>query len=331
MSIDARNHDDAETYDERDGSTGGGGSGSGDDGPDSPISRWADDWIRHPEKAYAVMTVFLGGVLLTTSLFPLYWLFVVAMAPPGQTNIPLIPTTIDLSAFVVIFQQVPFARFMFNSLFYATTVTIVVLLIGSLAGYAFGRLDFRGKTPLLFSLLVLSFFPPATLFLPLFRAFNQQVEMLGLFMLPVEIYGTPGAVVAPLSAFTMPLAIFILTTFYSQIPDGLEDAARVEGTTRLGALFRVIMPLSAPGVATAGILTFITVYTEFFFSYLMTGNSAAEWAPVVNGVLAFQSQYTTRYDLQAAASLVAIIPVAILVVFAQEKIISGLTQGALKE
>ena len=178
---------------------------------------------------------------------------------------------------------------------------------------------------------MLSFFPPATLFLPLVRAFNQQIPMLGIFMLPTEIYSTPGAVIAPLSAFTMPLAIFILTTFYGQIPDGIEEAARVEGTTRVGALFRVIMPLSAPGVATAGILTFITTYTEFFFSFLMTGNGAAEWAPVVNGVLAFQTQYTTRYDLQAAASLVAIVPVAILVVIAQDKIISGLTQGALKE
>jgi len=323
MSIDAQNHDAAKTYD-----------GNGDDGDDEPsgrIQKWADDWMKHPNKAYALLTVFLGGVLLTTTLFPLYWLFAVAMAEPGQTNIPLIPTTIDLSAFIVIFQQVPFARFMFNSLFYAVTVTIFVLLVGSLAGYAFGRLEFPGKTPLLFALLVLSFFPPATLFLPLFRAFNQQIPMLGIFTLPTEIYGTPGAVVAPLSAFSMPLAIFILTTFYGQIPDGIEDAARVEGTTRIGALFRVIMPLSAPGVATAGILTFIITYTEFFFSFLMTGNSAAEWAPVVNGVLAFQTQYTTRYDLQAAASLVAIVPVAILVVFAQEKIISGLTQGALKE
>ena len=323
MSIDAQNHDAAKTYD---------GDGDGDDDePTGRLQKWADDWMKHPNKAYALLTVFLGGVLLTTTLFPLYWLFAVAMAEPGQTNIPLIPTTIDLSAFIVIFQQVPFARFMFNSLFYAVTVTIFVLLVGSLAGYAFGRLEFRGKTPLLFALLVLSFFPPATLFLPLFRAFNQQIPMLGLFTLPAEIYGTPGAVVAPLSAFSMPLAIFILTTFYGQIPDGLEDAARIEGTTRLGALFRVIMPLSAPGVATAGILTFIITYTEFFFSFLMTGNSAAEWAPCVNGVLAFQTQYTTRYDLQAAASLVAIVPVAILVVFAQEKIISGLTQGALKE
>ena len=323
MSIDAQNHDAAKTYD---------GDGDGDDDePSGRIQKWADDWMKHPNKAYTLLTVFAGGVLLTTTLFPLYWLFAVAMAPPGQTDIPLVPTTVDLSAFVVIFQQVPFARFMFNSLFYATTVTIFVLIVGSLAGYAFGRLEFRGKTPLLFALLVLSFFPPATLFLPLFRAFNQQIPMLGLFTLPAEIYGTPGAVIAPLSAFTMPLAIFILTTFYGQIPDGIEEAARVEGTTRIGALFRVIMPLSAPGVATAGILTFITTYTEFFFSFLMTGNSAAEWAPVVDGVLAFQTQYVTRYDLQAAASLVAIVPVAILVVVAQEKIISGLTQGALKE
>ncbi|WP_135661514.1 carbohydrate ABC transporter permease [Halorhabdus rudnickae] len=319
MSIDAQNHDDAETLDDQ------------DEESKNRIQSWAADWIRNPKKAYAVMGVFMGGVLLTTTLFPLYWLFAVAMAPPGQTNIPLIPSQIDLYAFVDIFQRVPFARFMFNSLFYAGTVTVIVIIAASLAGYAFGRLKFRGKLPLLFSLLVLSWFPPATLFLPLFRAFNQQVKMLGLFTLPAELYGTPGAVIAPLSAFTMPLAVFILMTFYAQIPDGLEDAARVEGSTRIGALFRVIMPLSAPGVATAGILTFITVYTEFFFSFLMTGDQASEWAPIVNGVLAFQSQYTVRYDLQAAASLVAIVPVAILVVLAQEKIVSGLTQGALKE
>ncbi|WP_181686008.1 carbohydrate ABC transporter permease [Halorhabdus salina] len=319
MSIDAQDHDDAETLDDQ------------DEESKNRVQAWAADWIRNPQKAYAVMGVFMGGVLLATTLFPLYWLFAVAMAPPGQTNIPLIPTEIDLYAFVDIFQQVPFARYMFNSLFYATTVTVVVIIVASLAGYAFGRLNFRGKLPLLFSLLVLSWFPPATLFLPLFRAFNQQVKMLGLFMLPAEIYGTPGAVIAPLSAFTMPLAVFILMTFYAQIPDGLEDAARVEGSTRIGALFRVIMPLSAPGVATAGILTFITVYTEFFFSFLMTGDAASEWAPIVNGVLAFQSRYTVRYDLQAAASLVAIVPVAILVVLAQDKIVSGLTQGALKE
>ncbi|TKX83450.1 carbohydrate ABC transporter permease, partial [Halorubrum sp. SS5] len=105
MSIDARNHDDAETFD-------GSGDDTGDDGENkSRVARWADDWIRNPEKAYAVMLVFLGGVLLTTSLFPLYWLFNVAMAPPGQPDIPLVPASIDLSVFVQVFRQVPFARF----------------------------------------------------------------------------------------------------------------------------------------------------------------------------------------------------------------------------
>jgi multiple sugar transport system permease protein len=180
-------------------------------------------------------------------------------------------------------------------------------------------------------ILVISFFPPAAFFIPLFRLFTQQIAFLGVVELPVKLYNSPGAVVVPLSAVFMPLAIFILTTFYSQIPDGLENAARVEGTTRLGALFRVIIPLSAPGVATAGILTFISVYVEFFFSFLMTGTSAADWAPIVDGVISFQTQYQVRYDLMAAASLVAIIPVAVLVVVAQEKIVSGLTSGALKE
>ena len=136
----------------------------------------------------------------------------------------------------------------------------------------------------------------------------------------------------PYTALFMPLSIFILTTFYQQIPQGLEDAARVEGTTRLGALFRVIIPLSAPGVATAAVLTFINVYNEFFFSFLMiTSSEYNNWATIVYGILSYQTQYTTSYNLMAAASIFGVLPIAILVVIAQEKIVSGLTAGALKE
>jgi multiple sugar transport system permease protein len=145
------------------------------------------------------------------------------------------------------------------------------------------------------------------------------------------LYNTPGGLLLPFSSLSLPLAIFILTTFYAQIPDGLEDAARVEGTTRLGALFRVIIPLSAPGVATAGVLTFIWVYNEFFFSFLMVNGEVQNWAPIVHGILGYQGQYAASYNLMAAASLVGVLPIAILVVVAQEKIVSGLTAGALKE
>jgi multiple sugar transport system permease protein len=279
------------------------------------------------------MFVTAGIFILGTTLFPLWWLLMVALSTPAGVSggVGLLPSGFAPMAFVEIFQRIPFARYMFNSLFFAGATTVAVLIIASLAGYAFGRLEFRGKGALMLLILVISFFPPAAFFIPLFRLFTQQVAFLGIFQFPVKLYNSPGAVIVPLSAVFMPLAIFILTTFYSQIPDGLEDAARVEGTTRLGALFRVIVPLSAPGVATAGILTFISVYVEFFFSFLMTGTSAADWAPIVDGVISFQTQYQVRYDLMAAASLVAIIPVAILVVVAQEKIVSGLTSGALKE
>ena len=149
----------------------------------------------------------------------------------------------------------------------------------------------------------------------------------------VELYNTPGGRILPFSALFMRLSIFILTTFYGQMPDGWEDAARVGGTTRLGALFRVIVPLSAPGVATAGVLTFIAVYNEFFFSFLMTDGGASDWAPIVGGLIQLQraGQFEVTYSVMAAGSIIAVLPVTLLVVIAQEKIVSGLTSGALKE
>jgi multiple sugar transport system permease protein len=135
----------------------------------------------------------------------------------------------------------------------------------------------------------------------------------------------------PLSALIMPLVIFILATFYGQIPDGLEDASRIEGSTRIGALYRIIVPLSAPGVATAGILTFIIVYNEFFFSFLMLEGSAQEWAVILHGIFRYQGARSQAFNLMAAASLIGVLPMATIVALAQDKIVSGLTQGALKE
>ena len=302
-----------------------------DDETGGIFNNWVDGAIANPKKVYRAMFATVAIFFLFTTLFPLYWLTMIAFSDGSRVSegVGLLPTGFDPSSFIEIFQQVPFHLYMFNSLVFATRTTIFVLLIASLAGYAFGRLQFRGKRPMMLAVLVISFFPPAAFFIPLFQLFNQQISFLGIT--PPELYSTPGGVVIPLSAVFLPLAIFILTTFYGQIPDGLEDAARIEGTTRLGALFRVIIPLSAPGVATAGILTFIAVYNEFFFSFLMTGAAAQDWAPIVDGIISYRSQFQVRYDLMAAASIVAVLPVATLVVIAQEKIVSGLTSGALKE
>jgi multiple sugar transport system permease protein len=290
------------------------------------FARWVNKAIKNPERAYRAMFYTAAVFFLVTTLFPFYWLLVVAITPENAA-LGLLPGGFEIGVFADVFVKIDFARYMFNSLLLATLTTIVVLVLASLAGYVFGRLEFPGKGPLMLAILAISYFPPAAFFLPLYRLFTGNVFPW------LSLYNTPGAMVLPFSSLFMPLSIFILTTFYGQIPDGLEDAARVEGTTRLGALFRVIVPLSAPGVATAGVLTFIAVYNEFFFSFWMTDGSASAWAPIVAGILQLQraGQFEITYGVMAAGSIIAVLPVAILVVVAQEKIVSGLTAGALKE
>ncbi|MFD1586574.1 carbohydrate ABC transporter permease [Halorientalis brevis] len=301
-----------------------------------PYERWVSSAIQNPQKVYRALFVVVTVFFLFTTLFPFYWLLVLALTPADRlADVGLAPNGFNPEAFLTVFQTVPFHWYMFNSLVLGLLTTLVVLVLASLAGYVFGRLEFPGRTPLMLLVLAISYFPPAAFLLPLFRLFTGNVTVLtlpgvGQIQSPM-LFNTPGALVLPYSALFMPLSIFILATFYRQIPDGLEKAARVEGTTRLGALFRVIMPLSAPGVATAGVLTFISVYNEFFFAFLLTDGQARNWAPIVWGILGFQGQYADLYNLMAAASIIGVLPVAILVVVAQEKIVSGLTAGALKE
>ncbi|MFC7156298.1 carbohydrate ABC transporter permease [Halomarina halobia] len=299
---------------------------------DGPFTRWVQGSISDPRKTYRALFYVAMIFFLVTTLFPLYYLLVIALTPTSAIqDMGLAPKGFNPGAFVEIFEVVPLHFYLFNSFVLATITTVIIIVLASLAGYVFGRLDFPGRTPLMLIVLAISYFPPAAFLLPLYQLFQGDVIVFGVQVFP-RVINTPPAMILPFSALFLPLSIFILTTFYSQIPDGLEDAARVEGSTRLGALFRVIIPLSAPGVATAAVLTFIAVYNEFFFSYLMvTSGKYTNWAPLLWGILNYQTQYSTLYNLMAAASIVGVIPIAILVVIAQEKIVSGLTAGALKE
>ena len=314
--------------------------------PESLIGGWAKRSISKPDNVYQALFYVVTAFFLLTTLFPFYWLLMLALTPgrPPQ-DVGLLPNGFDPTllaqgdltmgtnpgVFVEVFTIIPFHWYMFNSFVIATVTTVIVIVVASLAGYAFGRFRFKGKGPLMLLVLLVSFFPPAAFFIPLNQLFNTAIPGFEVVMQDGTLYNTPGAMIMPFSSIFMPLSIFILTTFYSQIPDGLEDAARVEGTTRLGALFRIIVPLSAPGVATAGVLTFITVYNEYFFSSLMTDGRPENWAPMLEGILRFQGEFEVLFNLMAAASIVAVLPVAILVIVAQEKIVSGLTAGAVKE
>ncbi|RRJ30141.1 carbohydrate ABC transporter permease [Halocatena pleomorpha] len=293
------------------------------------IQQYARRAIERPESAYRVLLYVVTAFFLLASLFPFYWLFVIAVTPNRSiVDMGLLPKGFHPSVFVEVFETIPFHIYMLNSAIIATLTTIVVLFVGSIAGYVFGRYDFPGRTPLLLVVLVISYFPGVAFLIPIFQLFTANIEFLGV-QSPM-LYNTPWSIVMPLSALTMPLIIFLLSTFYAQIPDGLEDAARIEGSTRLGALVRIIIPLSAPGFATAGILSFIIVYNEFFFSYLMVSGTG-DWSPILHGIFQFQGSQQVAYDLMAAASIIGVVPMAILVMVAQDYIVSGLTQGALKE
>jgi len=304
-----------------------------DSEPSNTIERLAQRMIRRPESVYQVLFYVATGFFLLISLFPFYWLMVLSLTP--QNNIAgmgaFLPNGFNPEVYLTVFETVPFHLFIFNSLVIAALTTVVVLVIGSIGGYVFGRYEFPGRTLLMLGVLVISYFPPAAFLIPLFQLFTANVDIFELVFDYPQLYNTPGAVTLPLSALIMPLVIFILATFYGQIPDGLEDAARIEGSTRIGALFKIIMPLSAPGVATAGVLTFIIVYNEFFFSFLMLEGSPEDWGVLLHGILRFQGTRAQAYNLMAAASIVGVVPMAIIVALAQDKIVSGLTQGALKE
>lgn len=301
-----------------------------DESESGRIERAVNRAIRRPERLYRVLFYVAVIGFLFGTLFPFYWLFVIALTPRELlTTVGLTPEGFHWQSFTEVFEVVPFHMYVANSIMLALGTTAVVLVVASLAGYVFGRLEFPGRRPLLLVVLAISYFPPAAFFVPLYRLFAGNVSVLGLTS--PNVLNTPAALLPPFTALFMPLAIFILTTFYAQIPDGLEDAARIEGTTRLGALVRVIIPLSAPGVATVAVLTFIYVYNEFFFSFLMTSGEFTDWSPLVYGIRNYQTQYTQLYNLMGAASLIGVVPVAILVAVAQEKIVSGLTAGALKE
>nr|WP_232342832.1 carbohydrate ABC transporter permease [Halosimplex litoreum] len=296
--------------------------------PSTAVADLARRMIRRPGSVYRVLFYVATGFFLLVSLFPLYWLLVLSLTPLGALagGPALVPTDLEPGAYLRLFDSFPFHLYVFNSVLIAALTTVVVLLVGSIGGYVFGRYEFPGRTPLMLGVLVVSYFPPATFVIPLFQLFTANVPLPGLGTDYPQLYNTPGAVVLPLSALLMPLAIFVLATFFEQIPDGLEDAARIEGSTRLGALYRVVAPLSAPGLATAGVLTFVVVYNEFFFSYLVLRSEPQEWGVLLHGM--FRAGGVSG---MAAASIVGIVPMAALVALAQDRIVSGLTRGALKE
>ena len=265
--------------------------------------------------------LFSLGVLAAAafSLAPFLWFVSTAFKSPAAVT--AMPPEWVPSGSLVFFgsavERYHIFHYLLNSTMVAGCATIITVSVGALAGYALARLPRRWSQAVLMGILACAMFPQIAIAGPLW----QVLRALGWL-------NTYQGLILPYVAFTLPLAVWILTLFFRELPRDLEAAALVDGCTRMGALMRVILPLSAPGLFTAAILTFIYAWNEFFLALLIMTDPATQTMPV--GIALFQGEYTIPWGEIAAASLITTAPLVILVLLFQHRIVTGLSAGSIK-
>lgn len=275
--------------------------------------------MSHQDRFLRWGMVIVTLLVVLSSLAPFLWFVAASFRTPVEiTAIPprLIPS-FSIDAYRSAIGGHDLIAYLHNSFLVAGSTTVVSVAISILAGYALARLGLPHSRKVLMLLLLVSMFPQISIAGPVWRIL-QQLGWLN----------TYHGLVIPYVTLTLPLGVWILTTFFEQLPPDLEDAARVDGWSHLQTLLRVFVPLSAPGVFTAAILIFIYAWNEFFFALLIMTERQRQTLPV--GIALFQGQYTLPWGEIAAASTLATIPLVVLVLLFQRRIISGLSSGALK-
>jgi ABC-type glycerol-3-phosphate transport system permease component len=259
------------------------------------------------------------SLLVAASAFPFYWAVVSSFTPEARLfqSPSLIPREIVLDHYRILFTERNFWVPIRNSLIVAGSTTLFCVLIGGLCAYALARLDFQGKGLLLGIVLAVGMFPQISVVSPLYLVLRE-----------LRLINTYPGLILPYLTFAMPLTIWLLVGFFRQLPPELEEAARVDGASRLRAFREVIMPLALPGLATTAILTFVYSWNEFLFALSFTLGPERQTVPVA--IALFRGQYQIPWGQILAAALVATAPVTVLVLAFQRRIVQGLTAGAVK-
>ncbi|SMB99407.1 carbohydrate ABC transporter membrane protein 2, CUT1 family [Thermanaeromonas toyohensis ToBE] len=266
--------------------------------------------------------LFYLGVIaaVTVILFPFIWQVLTSFKSPAELwSIPpkWIPSHLYMEYYYSVLVKRSFLVPVKNSFIVAGSATILCILLSSFAAYALSRLKMKGKKLILSLFLAVSMFPGIAVIGPLY-----------LFMMKMHLLNTYWALIIPYTAFNLPLALWNLTTFFKSIPLELEESARVDGATPLVTLARIIFPLAAPGVFTTAILTFIAAWNEFLFALVF--NSKVSMRTVTVAIAMFPGQFDLPWGDMAAASVIVTVPLIIMVLVFQQRIISGLTAGAIK-
>ena len=259
-------------------------------------------------------------LFLVYIISPFLWQLLTSFKTPQELfSIPptWIPSKIYTGYYINVFTKRPFLTYLKNSFIVASSTTLFSLFVSSFAAYALARLKFKGKSIILSLVLSVSMFPGIAIVSPLF-IFLKNIKLLNSYLGLILTYTT----------FAIPLSLWILTSFFREIPFELEESAKVDGATPMQAFLKIIMPLATPGMFTTAILTFIAAWNEFLFALVFNTQDSMRTVPV--GIAMFPGEHDLPWGDIAAASVVVTVPLIIMVLIFQKRIISGLTAGAVK-
>jgi trehalose/maltose transport system permease protein len=262
----------------------------------------------------------LVAVIVFVSVFPFYYAIITSLKTgTALFDVDLWPKIISFTNYALVMSTGSFPRNLLNSLFIAATVVVLSLLLGITAAYALARVAFKGRKVILFAILSVSMFP-------------QLAVLAGLFELvrATHLINTPFALIFSYMIFTLPFTVWVLTTFVRDLPMEIEEAAIVDGATPWNIIIKVFMPLMWPALVTTGLLAFIGAWNEFLFALTFTSNNDQRTVPVAIALLGGASDFEIPWGQIMAASVIVTVPLVVLVLIFQRKIISGLTAGGVK-
>jgi multiple sugar transport system permease protein len=253
-------------------------------------------------------------------LFPFYWLVNLSLKTGADlSSSSFLPPSPTLDNYKSIFENDDFVRSLGNSVIISVTTTVLAITIGAFCAYALARLRFKGKFLILALVLSITTFPAIAIAAPLFRLWSD-----------IGLFNTLVGLIIPNLTFALPLSIYILVSFFKEIPKDLEEAALVDGATHFQAFRKVVMPLAAPGLVTAGLLSFIWAWNEFLLAITLTSSPSARPVPPALAFFTGSQEFEVPLGTITAALVVVTVPLVILVLIFQKRIVAGLTAGAVK-
>ena len=258
--------------------------------------------------------------IVAYAMFPVFWIASLSFKPTADVGDGrLLPATVSLENYRSIFTSGEFLRPLINSIGISLITTVIAVVIAAFAAYAIARLDFPGKSLLLTGALAIAMFPPVSIIGPLFNIWRAT-----------GLYDTWPGLILPYLTFALPLAIWTLAAFFREIPWDLEQAAQVDGATPYQAFRKVILPLALPGVFTSAIIVFIFCWNDFLFAISLTSTEAARTVPAATAFFTASSNFINPTGQIAAAAIVVTVPIIVMVLVFQRRIVAGLTAGAVK-